>query len=248
MRRSEAIEVARAAGDEVSELRALDGMGVALFGLARYDEGERTLREALDRMRDGGLVHFLHTHVNLADALCGAGRLREARADRRRGRRARRRAGRPAPLADDAAGGAGLRGRRLGRGRGRAAVARAPGDGHDLHQRRAAPDRARARPRRPRRRAPPARRGRRRRRRHARAAVDRAAGLAAGGARAAHGRSRRRPPGDRRRAGPAGLLLAGRRRGWRAWRRPARAWRPTPPCGRATSARTRRSRSAPPRR
>ena len=75
----QAIEVARAAGDEVSELRALDGMGVALFGLARYDEGERTLREALDRMRDGGLVHFLHTHVNLADALCGAGRLREAR-------------------------------------------------------------------------------------------------------------------------------------------------------------------------
>ena len=72
----EAIEVARAAGDEVSELRALDGMGVALFGLARYDEGERRCARRCDRMRDGGLVHFLHSHVNLADALCGAGRLR----------------------------------------------------------------------------------------------------------------------------------------------------------------------------
>jgi DNA-binding NarL/FixJ family response regulator len=76
----EAIEAARAAGDEVSELRAMDGMGVALFGLARYDEGERTLREALDRMREGDYVHSVHTHVNLADALSGAGRLREARA------------------------------------------------------------------------------------------------------------------------------------------------------------------------
>ena len=75
----EAIEVARAAGDEVSELRALDGMGVAFFGLGRSEEGERTLREALVRMREGGLVHFLYTHVNLADALCGAGRLDEAR-------------------------------------------------------------------------------------------------------------------------------------------------------------------------
>ena len=105
-------------------------------------------------MRDGGLVHFLYTHVNLADALCGAGRLRGGARDRRGGRRARRREGRAAPLADDAARRAGLRGRRVGRGRGRAALARAPGDGHDLHQRLAAPDRARARPRRPRRRAP----------------------------------------------------------------------------------------------
>ena len=36
----EALEVARAVGDEVAELRALDGKGMALFGLARYDEGE----------------------------------------------------------------------------------------------------------------------------------------------------------------------------------------------------------------
>ena len=56
-----------------------------------------------------------------------------------------------------------------------------------------------------------ARRGRRRRRRHARAAVDRPAGLAARGARAPHRRPRRGPRGDRRRARPARLLLAGRR-------------------------------------
>ena len=40
------------------------------------------------RMRDGGLVHFLHTHVNFADALCGAGRL--ARGARRSPTRATR--------------------------------------------------------------------------------------------------------------------------------------------------------------
>src|SRR4051794_6399548 len=51
-----ALQVARAAGDEISELRALDAMGVALFGLARYAEGERALREAMVRARDGGLM------------------------------------------------------------------------------------------------------------------------------------------------------------------------------------------------
>ncbi len=55
-------------------------MGVALFGLARYEEGERALREALTRSREGGYVQVLHTHVNLADALAVAGRLAEARA------------------------------------------------------------------------------------------------------------------------------------------------------------------------
>ena len=43
----EALEVARAVGDEVSELRALDGKGVVLFGMARYEEGERALREVM---------------------------------------------------------------------------------------------------------------------------------------------------------------------------------------------------------
>ena len=75
----EAMAVARAAGDEVAELRAMDGMGVSLFGLARYEEGEAALREALSRMRERGLIHYLYSHVNLADALFGAGRLAEAR-------------------------------------------------------------------------------------------------------------------------------------------------------------------------
>jgi DNA-binding NarL/FixJ family response regulator len=75
----EAMAVARASGDEVAELRAMDGMGVSLFGLARYEEGETVMREALGRMRERGLIHYLYSHVNLADALCGAGRLAEAR-------------------------------------------------------------------------------------------------------------------------------------------------------------------------
>ena len=75
----EAMAVARAVGDEVAELRALDGMGVSLFGLARYEEGEAALREALARMRERGLVHYLYSHVNLADALFSAGPLAEAR-------------------------------------------------------------------------------------------------------------------------------------------------------------------------
>lgn len=75
----EAIEIARAVGDVESELRALDGMGMSLFGLARYDEGERVLREAVKRLRESDLAHVLFTHVNLADALAAAGRLAEAR-------------------------------------------------------------------------------------------------------------------------------------------------------------------------
>ena len=75
----EAMAVARASGDEVAELRAMDGMGVSLFGLARYEEGEAALREALGRMRERGLIHVLYSHVNLADALFSAGRLAEAR-------------------------------------------------------------------------------------------------------------------------------------------------------------------------
>ena len=162
----EALEVARAVGDEVAELRALDGKGMALFGLARYDEGEaRAARRAGPHARARARPRPLHARQPRRRA-----RLRRAAGrgprDRRGGRRARRREGRAAPLADDAARRAGVRGRRVGGGRGRAAVARAPGDGHDLHQRLAAPDRARARARRPRGGAPAARPGRRRRRRH----------------------------------------------------------------------------------
>src|SRR4051794_29798919 len=75
----EAMAVARASGDEVAELRAMDGFGYSLFALARYEEGERALREALARMRERGLIHVLYSHVNLADALFGSGRLAEAR-------------------------------------------------------------------------------------------------------------------------------------------------------------------------
>jgi DNA-binding CsgD family transcriptional regulator len=77
---SEALEVARAVGDEVSEIRVLDGMGTSLFGLGRTEEGERALREALHKALDGGWLNSaLTAHVNLADALAAAGRLAEAR-------------------------------------------------------------------------------------------------------------------------------------------------------------------------
>lgn len=75
-----AIEVARAAGELVSELRALDAKGVALFGMGRFEEGEQALREVLRRARDADLLHVLSTYVNLADSLTVAGRLDEARA------------------------------------------------------------------------------------------------------------------------------------------------------------------------
>ncbi|HEX6020728.1 MAG TPA: AAA family ATPase [Solirubrobacter sp.] len=74
-----ALEVANAAGDEVSQIRALDAMGVSLFGLGRVDEGERALREAIRREEEGGYLHLLQSHLNLAEALAEAGRLAEAR-------------------------------------------------------------------------------------------------------------------------------------------------------------------------
>ncbi len=73
-------EVARAAGDEFSEIRSLDGIGLSLFGLARYEEGEPWMREALERAVAHDVVGTaMHVYVNFADALAGAGRLREAR-------------------------------------------------------------------------------------------------------------------------------------------------------------------------
>ena len=75
----EAIEAARAAGYDLAELRAMDGMGFALFGLGRDEEGETVLREALRRMHECGLMHHLFTYLNLAEALATAGRLDEAR-------------------------------------------------------------------------------------------------------------------------------------------------------------------------
>src|SRR4051794_7390712 len=76
----EALEIARAVGDGVSEVRSLDVMGVSLFGLGRYEDGERALREALQRALDGGwLDTALTVNINLADALAYSGRLAEAR-------------------------------------------------------------------------------------------------------------------------------------------------------------------------
>jgi ATP/maltotriose-dependent transcriptional regulator MalT len=77
----EALEAARAVGDEVSEIRVLDGRGTSLFGLGRVEEGERSLREALRKALDGGWLNSaLTVNVNLADALAASGRLAEARA------------------------------------------------------------------------------------------------------------------------------------------------------------------------
>jgi DNA-binding CsgD family transcriptional regulator len=77
---SEALDVARAVGDEMSEVRVLDGMGTSLFGLGRNEEGERALRAGLGKALDGGWLNSaLTAHVNLADALAAAGRLAEAR-------------------------------------------------------------------------------------------------------------------------------------------------------------------------
>jgi DNA-binding NarL/FixJ family response regulator len=76
---ADALEVARAVGDTVSELRALDATGTSLFGLGRYEEGERYLREAYERARDEDLMRHTNSHVNFADSLASAGRLAEAR-------------------------------------------------------------------------------------------------------------------------------------------------------------------------
>ena len=76
----EALEAARAVGDEVSEIRVLDGRGTSLFGLGRMEEGERSLRDALRKALDGGWLNSaLTVNINLADALAASGRLAEAR-------------------------------------------------------------------------------------------------------------------------------------------------------------------------
>jgi DNA-binding CsgD family transcriptional regulator/tetratricopeptide (TPR) repeat protein len=76
----EAIAVAEAIGADGSRIRALDAMGVSLFGLARYEEGEAALRESLVHAREHGFLQTaLVIHINLADALANSGRLPEAR-------------------------------------------------------------------------------------------------------------------------------------------------------------------------
>jgi DNA-binding CsgD family transcriptional regulator/tetratricopeptide (TPR) repeat protein len=76
----QAIAIAEQVGHDLAAIRALDGLGVSLFGLARYDEGERALRDALSRALEHDFLQTALTiHVNLADALAMAGRLAEAR-------------------------------------------------------------------------------------------------------------------------------------------------------------------------
>ena len=242
-----ALEVAQAAGDEISQIRALDAMGVSLFGLARFDEGERALREAMRRSEEGGHLHTAPIASEPRGVAGGGGPARGGARDRRRGLREAERARLPAPLAGADALRARVRGRRLGRGRAPAAVAGAARDGHDVRQRGAAADRARARARRSRAGAHDPRPGR------ATSPPNRASRSGSGrwarcgpSSSGAAGTWTRRGPRSRTRS--TGSTSA--RRTWRGCRgsRPrACASRPTPPCGRAISARTRRSRSRWPR-
>ncbi len=236
---SEALEVARAVGDEVSEVRVLNGMGTSLFGLGRNEEGEkRAPRGAAQGARR---------------------RLAEQRAQRQRqpGRRAGRR--RPAHR--------GARDRRGGRGhRPRArppAALELTTCAPSWPSRRATGRRPRRRFRHPR-----ARRWARRSSttRCAGSSSPWAAASTTGPA-SCSSRPRTSAPTRASRSGSARWVrcarsssvapVTSRRPGrrstarstgstsapttWPAWpgcRRPACAWRPTPPCGRATSART----------
>ena len=239
----EAIEVARAVGDQVSELRALDAKGVVLFGMARYEEGERALREVMERGQDDDIFSSCSTHVNLADSLAVAGRLAEARVIADEGLELAAARGTPrrwlmllrAELAFEA-------------GEWAAAEAALPSPGRpaqgmtfindalrriELALGRGEHDAARVL----------LDQAARHRLRHARAAVDRAARRAPGGAGAPLRRPRRRAPrrSTTRWTGSTSALRTSR--GWPACRPPARACTPTRPCGPATSARTRRCRS-----
>ena len=176
----EAIEVARAAGAPLPEVRALDGLGVSLAAVGDPADGFAALRASVDLARRVGMpVTMLASYHNLADTLNAAGRLAEARgvAEEARGRRGGD--GLPQPLARAARRRARLHRRRLGDGRGPAPRRRAPHDGQHVPQREPAPRRPGARPRRPRPRAPPARRDGDARRKLARAAVHRRGGRTA---------------------------------------------------------------------
>ena len=74
----EALSVARPLGDREAEARALNALGVAMYGQGDLEEGIASLRESLEIARDAGL----HTEessawVNLADLLNLAGRTEE---------------------------------------------------------------------------------------------------------------------------------------------------------------------------
>jgi tetratricopeptide (TPR) repeat protein len=75
----DALAVARAAGDRVSEGRALNAHGVAAMSLGDVDDGEAALRRAMAIARELDLVEELSTaYINLADGLHQAGRSRQA--------------------------------------------------------------------------------------------------------------------------------------------------------------------------
>jgi DNA-binding CsgD family transcriptional regulator len=75
----QAMAVARAAGDVLSEIRTRGASGVALIGLGALDEGTAALREAEAMARAHGLDgEAVRNAANLADALHSAGRSPEA--------------------------------------------------------------------------------------------------------------------------------------------------------------------------
>ncbi len=75
----EALEVARSVGDLGAEILALNSIGVALAAARQVDEGIAALQQALDLVREHGLVeHIGRSAVNLADVLHLEGRSQEA--------------------------------------------------------------------------------------------------------------------------------------------------------------------------
>ncbi|MDX8153840.1 AAA family ATPase [Patulibacter brassicae] len=84
----EALVLAHAVGDRISESRARNALGVALAATGRPDDGARELRRAIALAeRDGAVAELGAGYVNLADALHIAGRTREAREVTRTGLR-----------------------------------------------------------------------------------------------------------------------------------------------------------------
>jgi ATP/maltotriose-dependent transcriptional regulator MalT len=79
-RSREAIDVARAAGAPLPEVRALDALGVSLAACGEHEEGFASLRASIELAREAGMaVTMLASYHNLADTLNASGRLTEAR-------------------------------------------------------------------------------------------------------------------------------------------------------------------------
>jgi ATP/maltotriose-dependent transcriptional regulator MalT len=79
-RAREAIDVARAAGAEQPEVRALDALGVSLASVGEPEEGFAALRDSIELARSTDMpVTMLSSYHNLADTLSVTGRLGDAR-------------------------------------------------------------------------------------------------------------------------------------------------------------------------